>query len=156
MDRAVEVGADIISDSSGANDSKILEIAAEAELPYIFNSFANQDQIFRFTGSFSNSNSIEKVFSDNLRKRINLCNKKGILDSNIAVDMNLKLYNKQFREMLIKNLNNITKEFGNFMISETGDSEAMEENINYFVKSGVNILKCDSIEDSEKVFGYTN
>jgi len=165
IEKSLFEGVNFISDPGF--DPKILSIVGESKIPYIFNAFSNIDNV-----SMAQSPTFRlapyKLFTENLKKRLEICSSKNILNSNIAIDLNLNLFNRKFAHDILKNFSLIKQDLKNILISsvnidlknfEIVDSPSIltkKDLIKFLLSSGINIIRYDSINEIKHVVNDIN
>lgn len=135
----------------------MLKLISQNNVPFILSSFADQQRLTTSLPALD-------VYINSLKKRLTYCMDKGILNSNIAIDLNLEMFTNKFLLELYKNLNKIKNTFDNILISsynlqnvENGEDYSIGRIVEYLINNKINLIRHDSfryIKEIDQIMSY--
>jgi hypothetical protein len=112
-EKVLEKGANIIFDPTGGKfDHDLINFVAQSHVPFILN-----------LDTEIHSNKFYENFIKNLDNSLNYCLKKGMLNSNIALDLNLNYLKSSQVQEFYQNFDDFRKKFDNVIISLLPESD---------------------------------
>lgn len=73
-----------------------------------------------------------------IKNQIDFCQNKGILNSKIAIDTNLDIYNNKYKEEVVANFNKVNENFDNIKI---GSASLALNSENDFINNNLNLIR---------------
>jgi hypothetical protein len=129
----------------------MLKLISQNNVPFILSSFADQQRLTTSLPALD-------VYINSLKKRLTYCMDKGILNSNIAIDLNLEMFTNKFLLELYTNLNKIKNTFDNVLISsynlqnvENGEDYSTGRIVEYFINNKINLIRHDSFRHIKEI-----
>jgi hypothetical protein len=138
------MGVDIVNDTSGATfDPSLIKYLAQSNIPLIISaSGINLKSNMAFIDSYI----------DKIKKQIDFYQNKGILNSNIAIDINLDIYNNKFVREVLTNFNKFNENFDNIKIGSA--SLALESEKDFILNNKINLIRIDNLKQINNVMSF--
>ncbi len=145
----LQEGANIIKDPSGGKfDPNMIEFIAQSASPFILSLYLkdrNTDKTFY------------DAYVNSLEKSLNFCQRKGVLNSNIALDLNLDLMNRNQLNEFYSNIQNFRRDFDNIIISPfvgAADSSNQDIAFNLLFRSNFNLIRYNEFRHMRELNDY--
>jgi hypothetical protein len=122
----------------------MLRLIGQNNVPFILSAFADQQRI-------TSSLPALEIYINSLKKRLTSCMDKGILNSNIAIDLNLEMFTNKFLLELYTNLHKIKNTFDNILMSSynlhkinSEETHSIGRIIENLINNKINLIRHDS------------
>jgi hypothetical protein len=139
--KVLDKGANIISDPTGGKfDHNMISVVAQNHTPFILN----------FNDGIPSNKKFYEAFTKNLENTLNYCIKKGMLNSNIALDLNLNFLKQNQIEELENNIKDFRKKFDNSIISLLPESE---QNRKFFLNN-LDLIRYPNLKKISQTYNY--
>jgi hypothetical protein len=134
-------------------------LVGQNNVPLILSAFADQQRL-------NTSSPAVEVYINSLKKRLTSCMDKGILNSNIAIDLNLEMFTNKFLLELYTNLDKIKNTFDNALMSsyklqkiDSEDNLTIGQIIQHLINNKINLIRHDSfrfVKEIDQIMSSNN
>jgi len=140
------MGVDIVNDTSGATfDPSLITYLAQSNIPLIISA---SNIYLKSNMAFIDS------YIDKIKKQIDFCQNKGMLNSKIAIDINLEIYNNKFVQEVLANFNKFNENIDNIKIGSA--SLALNSSNDFILKNKINLIRIDNLKQIKNVKSFIN